>query len=132
MNILLSLLMTIPLSYISMRWGNVKVHNLLTVEQILLTVFYCNVFQPVFKHGLKNTLKEVKEALLAFFTGKYWCEEKGYWIRCSKKCETCKIHTKMKITLTEARIFYMLYVTTVIVLIFFAGHVILNPGLVWG
>jgi len=124
-------------SYVSWIHGEIQIIFFLTdfslsLKDFLFTLWTLIGFQITFGHAHISGILQSIKWIIQCLAGKYWCEEKGWWILCTHDCAKCNIQIKRRITLWQARIFCIIY-GIVIVIIFLIGiHIILNPEALWG
>lgn len=123
-------------SYVSWNYGEVQILCIfegfpLSVTDFLFTLWIMIGFQITFGHAHISGILQSTKWIIECLIGKYWCEEKGWWILCSHDCAKCQIQIKRRITLWQARIFCIGYGTVIVVIFLIGVYIILNPAALW-
>jgi len=104
----------------------------LSVTDFLFTLWVMMGFQEVFRQtSISGIMHHAKWGIECLFLGKYWCKEKGWWIKCSNDCARCSIQTKRSMTLWEARVFCIGLGICYLIGFLVGAYVILEPEIVW-
>lgn len=121
-------------SFISWKYGAVQILNIypnlqLSVTDFLITSWTFMSFKFII--GQTSITQILREAIQCF-SSKYWCDEKGWWIQCTRNCQDCRIQTKKRISLWEARLLCLTHGLSLIIIFFLVLYIILYPEAAWG